>query len=372
MENQKLPEVLESDEDVSSVYSEDQCDAPLLGHSSYQSTGYGLQSQQSHKGERRNHRPFDWCSCIGCVASFVAVILVAAAVAIPLVCVQLNNRQAQEAILSWHPKETMKVDDIDPIMFTGFHLNYESKDTDYIASAFLFDQCPPLAPEQFAFKVRSKTVSNTEAYIVYFYLRRGSQVNVSFCTFFSSHYYMYILKGEENYEKWLSFAELNFVQRWPSSKICPSNSPLHSFDVDDDDYYFFLLILDYFSVPAIATASANFTVLSMQYNTSALVPKDHCMVNSTTKECAIYVPLGIAAGDCAVVALDSSNTTRPYHYTGIHITHDRTLNVWLVVIISLSGLVLVVVVSILTVCCVRQCYRRRLAKRRAAGELAIQ
>ena len=371
MANQKLPEVLESDEDISSVYSEDQCDAPLLGHSSYQPAKYGLQSQQSHKGEHRNHRPFDWCSCIGCVASFVAVILVAAAVAIPLVCVQLNNRQAQEAILSWHPKETMKVDDLVPIMFTGFRLNYESNDADYIASAFLFDQCPPLAPEPFAFKVQNKPISNSEAYIVYFYLRSGSQVNVSFCTFLSLHYYMYVLKGDENYEKWLSFAELNFVQQWPSSKICPSSSR-HSFDVDDDDYYFFLLILDYFSVQPIATASANFTVLSMQYNTSALVPKDHCMVNSTSRECAIYVPLGIAGGDCAVVALDSSNTNRPYHYTDIHITHDRTLNVWLVVIISLSGLVLVILVSILTVCCVRRCYRRRLAKRKAAGELAIQ
>lgn len=372
MANQRLPVVIESIEDTSSECSEDPSDTPLLGHStSYSQSGHG----QNRNGQHRKHRPFDWCSCIGCVASFAAVILVAAAVAIPLVCVQLSNRRAQEAVLNWHPKETMKVDDLIPVMFTGFHLNYESNDAEYVASGFLFDQCPPLAPEHFAFKVLNKPVSNTEAYIVYLYLRRGSQVNVTFCTDFSLlTSYMYILKGDENYEKWLSFAELNFVKKWKSSDICASNVllRLHTFDVDDGDFYFFLFILDYFSIQAIATVFANFTVQSMQYNTSAIVSKDHCTVNSTTRECAIYVPSGVAYGDCAVITLDRSDAAKSYHYKDIHITHARTLNVWLVVIISLLGLGLVVVVSVLIICCVRHCRRRLAIKRKAASELAIQ
>ena len=372
MAHQKLPTVLESGEDVSSVHNDDAYEnTPLLGDSSYPQPGNGhLNTGQPHKP-----RPFDWCSCIGCVASFVAVIFVAAVVAIPLVYVELSSRQAQDAVLSWHQKETRKVDDIEPVMFTGFQLSYESDHTEYVASGFLFDQCPPLVPERFAFKAQNKPISNTEAYIVYFYLRRGSQVNVTFCTFFSYRYYMYVLKGEENYDKWLSFAELNYVQQWESSEICAINYGYrpHTFDVNDDDFYFFLLILDYYSIPGIATASANFTVLSMQYNTSALVPKEHCTVNTTSRECAIYVPSGIPYGDCAVIAVDSSNASKPYHYNDICITHVRTLNVWLVVLISVLGVALVVVMSVLTIiCCVRLCRRRLASRRKAAHDFPIQ
>ena len=372
MAHQKLPTVLESGEDASSVYSNDQCEtAPLLGHSSYPQPENG----QVDIGQPQKPRPFDWCSCIGCVASFVAVVLVATAVTIPVVYVELSRTQAQEAVLGWHPKQTMKVDDLDPVMFTGFLLSYESDYTEYVASGFLFDQCPPLVPERFRFEARNKPVSNTEAYIVHFYLRGGSQVNVTFCTIFSFQYYMYVLKGEENYEKWLSFAELNYVQQWKSSELCAINSAYiqHEFDVNEDDFYFFLLILDYFSVLEIATAFANFTVLSMQYNTSALVPKQHCMVNTTSRECAIYVPTGIANGDCAVIAVDSSNASKSYHYNDVYITHVRTLNVWLVVVISVLGVGLVVVVmSVLIISCVRLCRRRLASRRKTDNGLPIQ
>lgn len=370
MAHQKLPEVLKS-EDGSSMYSDDDETAPLLGHSSYPEPGNG----QSGVGQPLKPRPFDWCSCIGCVTSFVAIILVATAVAIPVVYFELSSRKAAEAVLSWHQKETMKVDDVDPVIFTGFQLRYKSKYTEYVASGFLFDQCPPLVPERFVFEAKNKPVSNTEAYIVYFYLRRGSQVNVTFCTFFSSHYYMYVLKGDENYERWLSFAELNYVQQWKSNEICRINSAYlqHTFDVNDDDFYFFLLILDYYSIPELATAFANYSVLSMQYNTSALVPKKHCMVNATSRECAIDVPSGIAYGDCAVIAVDSSNASKSYHYDDVYITYVRTLNVWLVVVISVLGVGLVVVMSVcMIICCVRLCRRKLASRRKAAHDLPIQ
>ena len=369
MANQKLPDILESDEDRSSVYSEE---TPLLDHSSEPQSESGT---QSHTGQHQSRRAFDWCSCLGCVASFAAVLFVATAVAVPLVCVQLIARQAEEVQLYWHPKEIMKVD-VDPLLYTGFHLNYNSHDERYIAKAYLFEQCPPLIPVQFEFSNKSATISNTEAYVVYYFLQKGSQVNVSVCTFhdfFLGGIDIYVLKGDENYEKWLSFAQLNYVEHWFFSAQCGSGSPSNfTYDVSDDDYYFFLMILKYFFIQPLVTVYANYTILSMQYNTSALEPKDHCTINSTSRECAINVPSGFAFGDCTVVALEDRNTTGLYKYTDVDLTYDKTLNVWLLVLISVAGLVLVVVVCASIFCCVRWYRRRQALKRKTARDLIIQ
>ena len=56
-------------EEVASVCSEN---TPLLGHSSYPQPGNGL----TDIGPDQKQQPFDWCCCIRCVASFVAVVLV--------------------------------------------------------------------------------------------------------------------------------------------------------------------------------------------------------------------------------------------------------------------------------------------------------
>lgn len=372
MANQRLPDILESDEDQSSVYSEDQCETPLLGHSP--DTQSETESQ-NRKGKRRSHNAFDWCSCLGCVASFAAVILVATVVAVPLVFVQLSHERADEVALYWHSKETMKMD-IDPLLYTGFHLDYDSPDAGYVATAYLFDRCPPLVPVEFEFSNGSAKITNTEAYIVYYYLHKGSQVNVSVCArasgFFLPTFDFYVLKGDENYEKWLSFAQLNAVKHLTSAAQC-SHAPAHfTYDVEEDDYYFFLMVLGYFSLQTYSTLSANYTVLSMQYNTSALEPKDHCTANSTSRACGIHVPSGFAFGDCTVVALEDSNSTDLYQYTDVGITYDQTLNVWLLVLLSVFGLMLIVVVCVSIICCVR-CYRRRKAmKRMAARDLIIQ
>ena len=105
----------------------------------------------------------------------------------------------------------------------------------------------------------------------------------------------------------------------------------------------------------------------------ASVPKEHCMVNSTSRECAIYVPSGIPYGDCAVIVVHSSNASKTYHYNDICITHVRTLNVWLVVLISVLGVALVVVMSVLMIiCCVQLCRRRLASRQKAAHDFPIQ
>ena len=56
-------------EEVASVCSEN---ILLLGHSSYPQPGNGL----TDIGQHQKQQPFNWCCCIRCVASFVAVVLV--------------------------------------------------------------------------------------------------------------------------------------------------------------------------------------------------------------------------------------------------------------------------------------------------------
>lgn len=154
----------------------------------------------------------------------------------------------------------------------------------------------------------------------------------------------YVIKGENNYNQWVS----NRFSQNPYSELSGSKCQNVSYEVPNDDIYYFSFHL---ALGTSVTLKIRFLIDRDVYHISLDSIVDECKINlDGHSSCSISVPM--SSGYTALLSLE---TTLPVnYYDGADIQIDCQPRVWLCVVIAILCLVvLVTLTAVLVVICVK-------------------
>ena len=314
----------------------------------------------------------DKCRCLCCVGTVTLLIVVSAAVTIPLVLSDELLRPVSVS-LPYHNQRTIikkPYKHYTPVYhwYTNIELAFNENVTQE-ATLMLYKEPPPTYKESISFNKTTHATVNTQDYI-YLHLRKGSEINVTFCAVeFELQSTLYLIKGRDAFEQWTSFGRLTGIEVAIPALICSGKA--HSklrHSITTQDYYFFLPLVYPNSQSSELTIKASYEVRSVEFQTngSGLLSNQTCtaIVSESNQRSTCSLPL-LVDGISNPIVIVRTGGVHPsdYEYIALDLNIYFTINWWLLTIVCTAGLVVVTVVLVCCICCcVRYHKRKQLSK----------
>jgi hypothetical protein len=231
---------------------------------------------------------------------------------------------------------------------------------------FLLDRTPPLEKADMASFYREPRLTNNYEYWRMF-LYPGSRVGHSACSVEStmeSPVAFYLVKGNQNYEKWRSDHSETHVYRQEIDATCGTDDNVtFSYEVKEEDNYYFIYFSGDSASETITAVTFDFERTLYDIMNSTIVSQCRVILNDSTS-CEVSVPY--SSKPVALLELVSLEADPMEWNADIRVSITCSARIWLYAVIAIAALAFVGLLALSAILVYLCCYGKK--NRRTSSE----
>ena len=291
------------------------------------------------------------------IGSIVFSVFVVVAVVIALRYTVASDYTSDDN-LEYAPRDTRVIPFVSTFCQT-MSLSYQLYTYGYNPSLYLLSSPPKLtAHDTFSYS-KDLTMNYVDDFDYnYYYLYPGSGINISACLSDDSYstVYFYIIKGHKNFKSWKKYESSRYSWKkvFISDKCSSARNKTYSYDIKSEDHYF--LAFDY-PTTGVVKMKASFNRTGYSFSNESVV--DSCTLQDYGTPCSVGIPLSGSGKRVLLTVQPAPDYVINWSDDEISLDTNCSPRIWTYVVISVSGVVGLLAIVTVLVCCICICIRKK-------------